>query len=55
MRPDCFRPGLVEPGLGLLSLKKMNEADLMKMLKEVDITGNDMIDFDEFLRLMNVE
>jgi len=25
------------------------------MLKEVDLTKNDMIDFDEFLRLMNVE
>ena len=25
------------------------------MLKEVDIKENDMIDFDEFLRLMNVE
>ncbi len=25
------------------------------MLREVDIKENDMIDFDEFLRLMNVE
>jgi len=25
------------------------------MLKEVDLNKNDIIDFDEFLRLMNVE
>ena len=35
--------------------RKMTNKELERMLKEVDYNDNDMIDFDEFLRLMNVE
>ena len=35
--------------------RKMGQKEVQAMLKEVDIKENDMIDFDEFLRLMNVE
>ena len=35
--------------------RKMLQKELEDMLREVDLKENDMIDFDEFLRLMNVE
>jgi hypothetical protein len=35
--------------------RKVPQKELEVMLKEVDLKKNDIIDFDEFLRLMNVE
>ena len=62
---QCFKHFDVD-GTNLITVSNLREAmarngrkvpikEIEKMLKEVDYKQNDMIDFDEFLRLMNVE